>query len=318
MRTDVAILIVTYNSERHIEACLNSVFQQRGEIKQEVIVVDNASTDHTVELVQNNFPTVTLLVPGSNLGFAAGVNLGARRADADYFLLLNPDTIVLDHAIDVLVAFARANPNNGVYGGRTLKTDGSIEPSSCWGIPDLWSLAMFASGLSTIARRSRLFDPESLGKWPRDTIREVGVITGCLLLVACSVWEQLGGLDERYFMYGEDVDFSMRARVSGYHPIICPAARIIHEVGQSSATPTHKLLMLYQGKACFFRTHYSGSKLRLALFLLGFGVGLRATVSKLFSSFLRKKQSNDWSVVWRNRHLWLKGYVRRSGSARVD
>jgi N-acetylglucosaminyl-diphospho-decaprenol L-rhamnosyltransferase len=311
MRADVAILIVTYNSERQIADCLQSVFEQRRAVSQQVIVVDNASADGTVTQIREKFPAAQLVLPGRNLGFAAGVNLAAKHAAADYVLLLNPDTVVVDHAIDVLVEFARAHPDYGLYGGRTLKPDGSLEPSSCWGLPSLWSLTMFACGLSTFARGNRLFDPESLGSWPRDTVRKVGVITGCLLLARREAWDRLGGMDERYFLYGEDADFSMRAHRAGYHPVICPSARIIHEVGQSSATPTHKLLMLYRGKACFFRTHYSGLLLRLALVLLVFGVGLRVVLAKLRPA-QSGRASNDWAALWRARHDWLPGYPAKS------
>jgi len=307
MRADVAILIVTYNSERQIAACLESVLAQRRAITQQIVVVDNASTDGTVALIRARFPAVHLVLPGRNLGFAAGVNLAARESDAEFVLLLNPDTEVVDHGLDVLVEFARAHPEYGVYGGRTLRPDGSLEPSSCWGRPTLWSLAMFASGLSTFARGNRLLDPESLGRWPRDTVREVGVITGCLLLARRETWDRLGGMDERYFLYGEDTDFSMRAHRAGHRPVICPDARIIHEVGQSSATPTHKLLMLYRGKACFFRTHYSGLLRVLALSLLLAGVGLRAVLAGLRPSAGARK-SNDWGALWRARRDWLPGY----------
>jgi GT2 family glycosyltransferase len=284
------------------------VFDQRSTVRQEVIVVDNASTDRTVEVIREKFPAVRLLVPGRNLGFAAANNLAARQTEADYILLLNPDTIILNHAIDVIVDFARANPDYGVYGGRTLKPNRSLEPSSCWGLPSLWSLAMFASGLSSLVHRNRLLDPESLGRWPRDTVREVGVITGCLLLADRAAWKKLGGLDERYFMYGEDTDFSMRAKRAGYHPVICPGASIVHEVGQSSATPIHKLLMLYRGKACFFRTHYSGAWLQLALLFLVAGVGLRCVLSRIRPAKTRGEFSNDWPTLWQARHEWLPGY----------
>lgn len=308
MTVDVAVIIVTYNSARHIGDCLRSVLAQRRSVAQEVIVVDNNSTDGTVDLIHKEFPSVRLLTPGRNLGFAAGVNLGARQMDADYILLLNPDTVVLDHAVDVLVDFARTHPSYGLYGGRTLKPDGSIEPSSCWGLPSVWSLAMFATGLSTLARHNRWIDPESLGTWPRDTVREVGVITGCLLLAPRPVWEKLGGMDERYFLYGEDTDFSKRARLTGYRPVICPDSRIVHEVGQSSATPTHKMLMLYRGKSCFFRTHYSGPVLQLALFLLLAGVAWRGVLSKLVFLLGSNRLANDWPALWHARRDWLPGY----------
>ncbi len=123
MPIDVAILIVTYNSERQIEACLQSVYDQRGSTTQEVIVVDNDSKDGTIALIQERFPEVKLHAAGRNLGFAAGVNLAARQTEASYVLLLNPDTVVLDHAIDKVVEFARAHPSYGLYGGRTAASN---------------------------------------------------------------------------------------------------------------------------------------------------------------------------------------------------
>jgi len=309
MSTDVAILIVTYNSEHQIEACLQSVFDQQGGLNQEVIVLDNNSADQTVSVVRAKFPHVKLVLPGCNLGFAAGVNRAAQQSNADYFLLLNPDTVVLDHAIATVVEFARNHPHYGLYGGQTLRPDGSLEPSSCWGMPSLWSLAMFATGLNMVARRNRILDPESLGKWPRDTVREVGVITGCFLLASRQVWTKLGGMDERYFLYGEDTDFSKRAHRAGFHPVIVPTARIVHEVGQSSATPTHKKLMLFRGKACFFRTHYTGAKRQFALFFLLAGVALRVMLSAVRFSFgPGKRSSSDWLAVWHQRHQWIQGF----------
>ena len=307
MSVDVAIVIVTYNSERQIEGCIRSVIDQRRAITQEIIVVDNASTDGTVALIRERFPSVKLVLPGKNLGFAAGVNLGARHADADYIFLLNPDTLILNHAIDVFVEFARVNPKYGIYGGRAFRTDGGLEPSSCWGLPSLWSLTMFATGMTMVGRRNRFLDPESLGGWQRDSVREVGVVTGCSLLASRAAWTKLGGMDERYFLYGEDMDFSMRARRAGYRPVICPDAQIVHENGMSSATPAHKLRLLYRGKACYFHTHYSGASLLLALSLLAIGVGLRAALSKLRAA---GQLSSDWPTLWHERHEWLQGYPR--------
>lgn len=303
MPADVAVLIVTYNSEEQIEACLRSVIAQRRDIRQQIVVVDNDSKDGTVALIQKKFPEVTLVLPGANLGFAKGVNLAARHADAEFVLLLNPDTEVVGHAVDVVVAFARQNPKYGVYGGRTLKPDGSLEPSSCWGLPSLWSLGLFAFGITTLAPRNRWLDPESLGGWARDSVREVGVITGCFLLTSKAVWDRLGGLDERYFMYGEDTAFSLRARQSGYRPVICPDARVIHEVGQSSSTPLHKAMLLYRGKASYVRARWTGVARACGLALLKIGVGLRA----LAGTVLRGK-NQTWRELWRQRGVWIAGY----------
>lgn len=308
MKADVAIVIVTYNSEGQIRECLESVFSQRKSVNQQVIVVDNQSRDGTVEVIRREFPEVNLILPGENLGFAKGVNLGARSADADFVLLLNPDTVILDHAVDVLVDFARAHPDYGLYGGRTLKPDGSLEPSSCWGVPTLWSMGLFALGITSLASKNRWLDPESLGSWQRDSVREVGVITGCFLMTPLGIWNELGGLDERYFMYGEDVDFAMRAKAAGHRPVICPDAKLVHEVGMSSETPVHKTLLLYRGKASLVRSHWKGVSRSFGLFLLAAGTGLRAAAGSLTARVREPGSEGRWQTVWRKRDEWLGGY----------
>jgi N-acetylglucosaminyl-diphospho-decaprenol L-rhamnosyltransferase len=308
MKADVAIVIVSYNSKDHIGECLESVFTQRKSVTQQVIVVDNKPGDGTAEYVRENFPEVQLVQPGENLGFAKGVNLGVKHADAEFVLLLNPDTVVLDHAVDTIVEFARKNPAHGLYGGRTLRPDGSLEPSSCWGLPTLWSMTLFAFGLTTLAPRNRFLDPESLGSWKRDTVREVGVITGCFLLSPLAVWNQLGGLDERYFMYGEDADLAMRAHAAGYRPVICPDAKLVHEVGGCSDTPVHKTKLLYKGKASLVRTHWTGAEQQLGLFFLATGTGLRAALSKVRKTPGRNDSAGRWQTLWQEREDWLQGY----------
>lgn len=308
MKADVAIVIVSYNSEDHIGECLSSVFAQRKSVNQQVIVVDNNSRDNTVEYIRENFPEVQLVLPGENLGFAKGVNLGVKHSNAEFVLLLNPDTVILENAVDTIVEFARKNPGHGLYGGRTLRPDGSLEPSSCWGLPSLWSMALFSFGLTTIAPRNRFLDPESLGNWQRDTVREVGVITGCFLLSPTEVWNKLGGLDERYFMYGEDADLAMRAHHAGYRPVICPDAKLVHEVGGCSDTPVHKTMLLYRGKASLVRFHWTGLSRSLGLFFLATGTGLRAAISKLRGKPGKNDSAGRWQTLWREREDWLQGY----------
>jgi len=302
---DVAIIIVTYNSSGEIEACLRSIFAQRRSVTQQVIVVDNMSTDGTAALVRQGFPEVLVIEPGKNLGFAAGCNLGASRADAEFILLLNPDTEVLEHGIDVVVEFARARPEFGMYGGRGFRPDGSLERSSCWGAPSLWSFTTFALGLSSVFRHNAFFDPESLGSWQRDSVRTVGVITGCFLLASRKVWDELGGFDLRYFMYGEDADLSKRAWKLGYKPVICPDAKFMHEVGKSSATRLGKAMLLYKGKACYVRSHWTGVHRSLGLVTLTFGVWLRA-LGEIVRG--RSGETAAWHGLWQRRREWQAGY----------
>ncbi len=304
---DVAILIVSYNTEDLLRDSLRSVYEQRGSLRQQVIVVDNGSVDRSVDMIRAEFPDVELIDAKENLGFARGVNLAATRANAEFLLLLNPDTLVLDRAIERLVQFARSNPGHGLYGGRALKRDGSLELSSCWALPTVWSMTCFALGLSTVFRHSRWFDPEAMADWRRDTVREVGIITGCLLLASRDDWRVLNGFDERYFMYGEDADLAFRARQAGFRPVICPEACIVHDVGKASATRAGKLLLLFTGKATLVRDHFKGWRKQLVLLELLMGVGLRALLARM-------KPNPDiggadpWATVWGQRRDWIRGY----------
>lgn len=307
MKADVAIIIVTYNSAEYIRPCLNSIRIRESELNLQVVVVDNASSDETVRIIRDEYPEVKLLESVRNLGFASGVNYGAGHAEADFILLLNPDAVVGEGSIEKIVEFATANPDYGIYGGRALKSDGSLEPSSCWAFPTLWSMAMFSCGLSTLFPRNRWLNPERMPHWKRDTIREVDFISGCFLLVPLDVWKQLGGLDERYFMYGEDADFGLRARAAGYRSVIFPEATVTHEIGASSATKGSKLNLLYRGKVTLVRTHWRGLGRRAAIFFLVFGAGLRAWIGGSGLTFF-SRSAEAWQELWRMRREWMAGY----------
>jgi GT2 family glycosyltransferase len=301
---DLSVLVVTYRCRDAARDCLASLAAQETPLDVEVVVVDNDSRDGTVELIRDEFPHVRLLALDENVGFAAGVNLAAEEAVGEFLLLLNPDTVVHDGALDALVGFARAHPEHGLYGGRTLDPDGTVNPGSCWGPPSLWSLACFAGMLNVAFRGSRVFDPESLGGWQRDSVREVGVVTGCLLLARRDVWRDLGGFDTRFFMYGEDADLSLRARARGFRPAITPDAVVTHEIGVSSASRPDKISLLLRGKVTLLRKHWSPARARIGVGLITAGVGLRALLARLRGG----RHASAWRDVWADRGGWLEGY----------
>ena len=248
MTPDVSVVIVSYRCREEVLACLESIPEGTRTSTAEVIVLDNDSGDGTAEAIAERFPDVKLIAETTNLGFARGVNRAAEEARGEFLLLLNPDTVVHEGALDNLVRFAREHPEHGLYGGRTVNPDGSVHPGSCWGAPSLWSLTCFATMLSTAFKRSPVFDPESLGHWQRDTVREVDIVTGCLLLVPLELWRRLGGFDPRYFMYGEDVDLALRAKALGFAPAITPDAVVTHEIGVSSESRPEKFRLVLQAK----------------------------------------------------------------------
>jgi GT2 family glycosyltransferase len=173
MRPRVSILIVSYNTCAMTRACLDSIAAGAARTRYEIIVVDNASRDGSVNMIEAHAARPISIARQDNLGFAGGTNLAATHATGDLLLLLNPDTVVLPGAIDALVDFALARPVARIWGGRTLFADGRLNPSSAWGRMTLWRLLCRASGLTAIGRGTTLFNGEAIGGWARNSVREV-------------------------------------------------------------------------------------------------------------------------------------------------
>ena len=308
---DVSIVIVNFNTRSLLDSCLRSLPGASGSARTEVVVVDNASSDGSADLVAEHFPGVRLVRSASNVGFASGCNLGASRARGHYLLFLNPDTQARPGLVDALLDMAHRRPDAGVYGGRTLTVSGALDPKSCWALPSLWSTACFAFGLSTLFPRSRLFDPESMGQWQRDTESEVGMVTGCLLMITRELWRQLSGFDGRYFMYGEDADLNIRARRLGARPVITPHAVVTHVVG-ASAAPPERLVMLLRGKVTLARQHQGRLGAGVTTRLLLTGTALRALGSVTLQAVRSDdKRGGPWAHAWRERRAWRTGWSQR-------
>lgn len=297
----LSVVIVSFNTRDATLECIDSVLMHSPE-ETEIVVVDNGSTDGSVLAIQQRHPSVIVDEAGQNLGFAKGVNRGVAQSAGEYVVLLNPDTIVYEGSFEKLLAFAKEHPAYGVYGGRTLRRDGSVDKSSCWGAPTLWSLACFALGLSTAFKGSRIFDPESLGHWQRDTVREVPIVTGCLLLMRRSQWDAVGGMDEVFFLYGEDAEFSIRAKRFGLRPVVVPDAVILHDVGGSTPNSGKKMSMVMAGKTTMLRRSWSNRRAHLGIAMLKTGVWLRSALERMTG------RSGTWSAVWARRADWVPGY----------
>ena len=243
-----------------------------------------------------------MIQSGSNLGFASAVNVAAAQAPDGFLLLLNPDTVVLPGSLRVLLDFALAHPEYRLYGGRTLRPDGGLDPVPA-GKPTLWSLICYASGLSTAFKGSAWFDPESLGGWQRDTVRTVPVVTGCLLLIHRRDFVAIGGMDERYFLYGEDAAFSHQAWSNGLTPVIVPEAVIVHDNGGSTGGGGTKMCMVMAGKATYLASIWPRRKAHAGIRLLQVGALLRSLLELAV-----RRRGGMWTEVWRRRRDWRIGY----------
>lgn len=308
---DLSIFIVSYNTCELTRACLRSLFASPPSVDFEVIALDNASADGSADMIAREFPGVRLIRSAENLGFAAGNNRARREARGERFLLLNPDTRVHPGAIDRLLAFARAHPEAGITGGRTLNDDGSLNPWSCRGRPTPWALFCQAVGLTTAFRGSRLFDPQSLGHWARDSEREVDVVVGCFLMIGRDLWDELGGFDESFFMYGEETDLCLRARALGYRPAITPDAAVVHHGAASEPAESAKLVRLLKAHVLLFRKHWTPLARRFGVAMLHLWAVSRFAVGSAVGALVggaARERGRVWGEVWRRRGEWRGGY----------
>jgi N-acetylglucosaminyl-diphospho-decaprenol L-rhamnosyltransferase len=309
----VSVVIVTHNSPTWVERCLVALLDDaRPEVPFEVVVVDSGSEAPTLALLWRWADRVTLEISGANVGFAAGCNRGVALSTGELVLLLNPDAVVERGCVDALVRTLDADPLAGIVGGRTLRPDGTLDPSSCWGAPSLWSWFCFATGLSTALRHSPVFDPESLGRWQRDSARPVDIVTGCLLLTRRSTWERLGGFDLDYFMYGEDADLCLRAAELGYSPRITPEAVAVHAVGASSSRRPDKVRLVMTGKATIARKRWTPGRARAGVGLLILGVAVRA-----LGEAVTRRGEPVW-VPLLVRRQWTRGWGASTSAGRSE
>ncbi len=301
----LSIIVVSYNTRAMTMACLASVMAETRDAPYELIVVDNASSDGSAAAINALGDRVRLIPLTENIGFARANNLAARSARGELLLLLNPDTVILDGAIDRLATFASANPAAGIWGGRTLFGDRRLDPTSVWARMTPWSMTTRAFGLDHAFSSSPLFNPEGYGGWARDAIRPVDIVTGCFLMIRSALWEQLGGFDRAFFMYGEEADLCLRAARLGARPLFTPTATIIHYGGASERTQAGKVEKLFRAKVTLMHRHWSAPARAFGKAMLMAWPLSRLAVA---SGLGRTAQAAMWGEVWSHRATWLAGY----------
>ena len=224
---DVSAVVVTHNAAPWIERSLDSL---RG-TGADVVVVDNGSTDGTLEIVREKFPEARVLEQ-ENRGFGAGNNAGMRVASGRYFLLLNPDAWLTDSALEKLVAFADEHPEAAVVGPRLLNPDGSLQ-RSVRGYPTPWRIATEYFFLRKLAPRSRALNSLFGAGFDHESVREVDYLFGACLLVRREAVDSVGGFDEDFFLMSEETDWCYRFRQAGWSVLFYPGAEAYHVVGAS-------------------------------------------------------------------------------------
>jgi GT2 family glycosyltransferase len=285
--------------------CIRSAIEQTKAVSYEIIVLDSGSGDGSVDAIQKEFPDIKLIASEEDVGFAAANNIAAKHARGRRLLLLNPDTVILDRAIDRLYEFAEKKPEYKIWGGRALFRDGLLNVS-CRPDITLWSLFCFAFGLNV------LFDVETYGSWKVDTVRLVDMVVGCFLLIDHDLWLSLGGFDSAFFMFGEEADLCIRARALGAQPAVTPNATIIHYGGGSYPNKSEQLVQMLAGRVTLMDRHWSAVACFLGRRLYYMVPVTRAVLCSLAANVsgngdLRRK-AGIWVEVWKKRRYWIDGW----------
>ncbi len=254
MSPDLSIIIVNWNVRDLLRDCLRSIDVGRGALSVEVIVVDSASADDSVAMVRNEFPWVRLIPCDENVGFPRGNNIGLAEASGMHLLLLNPDTVILEDALPKMVAYLQAHSDVGALGPQLLNPDGSIQssrrrfPTAATGFLESTWLEGLAPG---VLRRYYALD------LPDDATADVDWLTGACIMVPRAIYEEIGGLDEGYYMYSEELDWCRRIKATGRRVVYFPAAQVTHHVGKSSEQAvTARHINFQRAKLRYFRKYH--------------------------------------------------------------
>ncbi len=229
----LSVVILCWNDLAVIGDCLRSIYQGTRTTEFEVIVPDNGSTDGSIAFIREHYPQVNVIENGRNLRFAKGNNVGFRAARGEYVLILNPDTIIHDGALDQIVEFADKHPEAGAVGCRVVNLDGSYQ-EHVRPLPTARSEWMAAFHLGGLTRISEWFNPGVYVGWNGDGERTVGWLAGCFILVKADLLTRLGGFDEQFFYYYEDTDLCRRIWAAGYPILYTPDVSITHLKGHST------------------------------------------------------------------------------------
>jgi O-antigen biosynthesis protein len=254
----LSVIIVNYNVRAYLEQCLRTVFTALEGIQGEVFVVDNLSTDGSVEMVREKFPGVRLMANRENVGFSRANNQAIRISQGQYVLLLNPDTVVGEDVFHKVIAFMDGKPSVGGLGVKMIDGTGRFLPESKRGLPTPRVAFFKIIGLTRLFPRSRIFGRYHLGHLPENDTAPIEILSGACMFLRKKTLDEVGLLDENFFMYGEDIDLSYRITLAGYENWYFPDARIIHYKGESTKkSSVNYVFVFYNAMAIFARKHFA-------------------------------------------------------------
>ena len=271
---DLSVIIVNYNVKYFLEQALFSLRKASQGLKVEYIVIDNASSDNSAEYIESNFPWVNLIANRENVGFARANNQGLNIARGKYLLVINPDTVVGEDTLKTLINYMDSHPEIGAVGPKLIDKEGRFELGSRRGFPTPFTAFSKITGLASLFPQSRLFAKYNLTYLDPDTACEIDSLSGCFMLVRKEIFEKIGGFDEGFFLYGEDLDWCYRIKKAGWKIYYLPQVEVIHYKGESTLRSNiDARRTFFDAMHRFVKKHYSGkfpitaSFIRLGIFI---------------------------------------------------
>ncbi|MDO8461048.1 MAG: glycosyltransferase family 2 protein [bacterium] len=290
---DLSIIIVSYNTKEFLLKCLQSIIENIGDLKIEIVVVDNASTDGTISEVQSYSSKLKIIENAKNVGFSKANNQGVKEANGRYLLFLNPDTIVHSKTLEEMVEFMDNNKEAGAATCKVELPNGKLDDASHRGFPTPWRAFCYFSGLSKILPRSKLFSGYSLGFMNLSVTHEIDACAGAFMMVRKEAGEKIGWWDEDYFWYGEDLDFCYRLKQKSWKIYFIPDVSILHYKGVSggikeisnhitTATEETKIRATkarFEAMRIFYKKHYQNKYPEIITWLILQGINLKERLS---------------------------------------
>ena len=285
---DLSIIIVNYNTSKLIIQALNSVYKNSKNINFEIIVVDNASKDDSVEMIKKHFPQVILIQNNENLGFSKANNIAIKRSIGEYILLLNSDTIVMEDTLEKMIKYMNDNPDVGASGCKVVLPDGSLDKACKRSFPTPQNALYNALKLDRLFPQSKVFGEYNLTYLDENEIHDVDCLVGAFMMVRREVIEQVGLLDEDFFMYGEDIDWCYRIKQAGWRIVYYPKTKIIHYKGGSSKKKNTKIIYeFHRAMYLFFEKHYKDRYSILLRYVVYLGIFSKMLLSFVINIFRR-------------------------------
>ena len=288
----LSVVIVNYNVKYYLEQCLRSACKAVCNVASaEIIVVDNDSTDGSIEYLKERFPDVVFIASNENLGFACANNLAIKQSKGEYVLLLNPDTIVAESTFADFVEFMDSHPDAGAAGAYMLHADGTFAPESRRGLPTPFVAFCKMSGLTSLFPKSRLLGRYYMQYLDKNEVNQIEIISGAYMFLRRNALEKSGLLDEDFFMYGEDIDLSYRILKSGYKNYFLPSP-ILHYKGESTNKSSYRYThTFYQAMQLFFKKNFSHYSILVSL-PISLAIWGRAVFAYLGNLFRHRKVLN--------------------------